>query len=106
MILRDTPAPYILRVHGIIPASEFAPQEDEGQIVATQYSFLNRSVHLKEISATEQEISQKELLLHFKDFECMGERFDATLVPICDIVEVYVLGPYDTLQYVVDIPPS
>lgn len=102
---------YLLRVQGIFPPQNADDQQDEGKLLATQYSFLCRSPFFtpEEDSERDPELDDKELLLHFKNFDCMGERHDATLIPIKDItdakpVEINLLGPFGTLQYIVDLP--
>lgn len=101
---------YVLHVRGIFPPASESP-EDEGSLLATQYSFLRRTpvFRLEHVMERISNIDDKELLLHFQDFDSMGERNDATVIPVKDIIDVNLveidqLGPFERLQYTVDIP--
>lgn len=101
---------YMLHVRSIFPAGSDNP-EDECSLLVTQCSFLRRTPvsRFEHVMDRSLQINGKELLLHFQDFDSMGERNDATIIPIKDIidvkpVEIDLLGPLERLQYRVDIP--
>ncbi|OJJ32881.1 hypothetical protein ASPWEDRAFT_42920 [Aspergillus wentii DTO 134E9] len=99
---------HILRIHGIYSANKSGSQE--GKILATQYSFLRRSpiFMLENALKGHPEIDEKELLLHFNDVDFMGQKNDASLIPIenitdVDFVRMDLLGPAEAVQYTVDV---
>lgn len=101
---------YLLCVHGNFPARPDIP-DDEGGLLVTQYSFLRRSpiFHFDHVMERNTGADDKEMLLHFQDFESMGERNDAAVMWIKDIVdvrpaEINLLGPFERMQYTVDVP--
>lgn len=101
---------HLLRVHGGIAATPDT-EDDEGSLFVTQYSFLRKSpiFHLEHVMERDPEVDDKEVLLHFHDFDTMGERSDATIVQIKDIidakpVDIDLLSPFEPLVYTVDIP--
>lgn len=101
---------YLLYLHGNLPPVPNT-EGDEGSLVATQFSFLHESpiFGLEHVMEKNTDIYDKEVLLHFHDFRFMGEKNDATIVPIKDIinvkqVEIDLLGPSERLVYTRDIP--
>lgn len=101
---------YLLYVHSNFPAAPQTP-DDEGALLVTQYSFLRKSpiFRFEHVMERNIEVEDNEMLLHFQDFNSMGERNDATFIPIKDLVdvkpvEIDLLGPSERLQYTVDIP--
>ncbi|PYH90915.1 hypothetical protein BO71DRAFT_433395 [Aspergillus ellipticus CBS 707.79] len=82
----------ILHIHGIYPADTSEPG-DEGQLLATQFSFFHQSsiCFLDSVIEMDSQLDGKELLLHFKDVDCMGERNDACLIPIRRITAARML---------------
>ncbi|RJE21447.1 hypothetical protein PHISCL_06228, partial [Aspergillus sclerotialis] len=101
---------YMLHLHGNFPPVPNI-EGDEGSLVATQFSFLHESTifGLEHVMENNAHIYDKEVLLHFHDFRFMGEKNDATIIPIKDIinvkhVEMDLLGPSERLVYTIDVP--
>ncbi|KAF7588863.1 hypothetical protein BBP40_005081 [Aspergillus hancockii] len=94
---------YIIRIHNIYPASN-ADAGKEGTLLVTQYSFLRKSpiFHWDKVVEHHPEFSEKELLLHFRDFDSMGNRQDAILLPVHKLVEAELVEL--DLQYTVEAP--
>lgn len=115
---------YVLYIHGVYPpcASDTAPTtitsgppdtENEGWLVATMYSFLRTTSHcLFQVGlATDPRIGLRELLLHYSDFDAMGTRRDAVVLPVRDVMVLHVvdpvlLGGFESVDYTVDPPPG
>lgn len=81
----DTPR-YVFYVHDILINKD---DERATQLLVTRYSYL--AAH-PAFTACNTPISDKELLLHFVDFDLMGEYFDAETVNLEDIL-LYQQGP-------------
>jgi len=83
-------------------------------LVVSLYSFLQSTPPFssKQHSAnTAISINRKELLLHFGDFETMGERQDAEIIFVDDILQAQDLeftpaGPQDPVQHLTRVPES
>ncbi|KAI9878014.1 MAG: hypothetical protein M1830_002172 [Pleopsidium flavum] len=99
----------ILKVHGII-----CPEPDEVEtgyrLLVSRYSFLATSP-LHRICATvgEAKAAEKELVLHFDNFDWMGQKLDAELLPIDKIhcakrLNVDSEGPLDPVMHVIRAP--
>lgn len=102
---------YLLYVHGVY--SPERPEEGEGHVLATMFSFLRTtSFCLFQVGlASDARVGLRELVLHFKDFDAMGSRQDAIVVPVRDFVSVegvspFCLGVFESVLYTVDPPPG
>lgn len=99
---------YVLYVYGVQPGTGV---NDEGWLVVTVYSFL-RTTELWQFQmglAGEQSVGLRELLLHYWNFENMGTRQDAVVLPISKIVAVHpvasaLLGSFESIVHTVDLP--
>lgn len=108
---------YILYVHGVIPPQQQqgggGGADDEGSLVVTMFSFLRTtSLCLFHVGlAGDEQIGLRELLLHYWNFENMGQRQDAVVIPTRDIVIVEpvaarMLSTFEDVAYTVDVPPG
>lgn len=86
-------------------------ETDETQfyLLATRYSFLESTRPFSWTKNSAGSTNRKELLLHFTDFETMGERQDAEIIPINKIMEAKSLehepaSNADPVQLAVDAP--
>ncbi|KAF9885418.1 hypothetical protein FE257_012940 [Aspergillus nanangensis] len=79
----------ILFIHGIYPPIN-SEEGDEGAVLASQYSFLHdsRIFSAKENSENCPSPHEKELYLHFNDFDSMGQKHDASEIPIQKIIAI------------------
>lgn len=72
-------------VHRIL----YEQNEDEKPqfyLLASRYSFLESLHPISSATQLFRPITRKELLLHFTDFDTMGERQDAEIIPISQII--------------------
>lgn len=102
---------FLLYVHGVYPPER--PEEGEGHVLVTMFSFLRTtSFCLFQVGlANDARVGLRELLLHFRDFDAMGSRQDAIVVPVRDFVSVegvspFCLGLFESVVYTVDPPPG
>lgn len=91
----------------------YTQQNENGEtqffLLATRYSFLDLTHPFSSLQKPVLSINRKELLLHFTDFDTMGERQDAEIIPINEIIEARNLefepAPNaDPVQLSVDAP--
>ena len=75
--------PCCLRIHGIYLPNQLGT-DDEGSLLVSRYSFNNLSP-IMDISGEDYAIN--EVYLEFKEFDSMGQRQDASLLPIKRIVD-------------------
>lgn len=100
---------YVLYVYGVQPCT--GEDEDEGSLIVTMYSNL-RTTELWQFQAglsDEHNVGMRELLLHYWNFESMGTRQDAVVIPINKIAAVYpvlpaMLGNFESIVHTVDMP--
>lgn len=102
---------FLLYVHGVYPPE--TPDEGEGHVLVTMFSFLRTtSFCLFQVGlANDARVGLRELLLHFRDFDAMGSRQDAIVVPVREFVSVegvspFCLGQFESVVYTVDPPPG
>jgi hypothetical protein len=79
----ERPLEYIIFVHDILYEDGCADAKSY-HLMVTKYSFL-RSTHPFSGRENEAAISNRELLLHFGDFDKMGTRDDAEVMRLDDI---------------------
>ena len=77
---------YVIFVRDIL-----VDQTNKLMLLVTKYSFLSAFFALKtnELNQNDDCISERELLLHFADFDSMGERHDATVINVDDITQAW-----------------
>lgn len=92
---------YVLKVHGIYPPIK-DEVGDEGALLVTRYSYLHKSFFfsMKDNSSVPLAAEKDEILLHFEDFDSMGLRHDASIIPIHAIVNLKAV----CLRHTVGIP--
>lgn len=108
---------FILYIHGIHVPGAVNPLQGEGRLAVTVYSFLRTTslclFHLGLSSLAQgqgkEDVGLRELLLHYQNFDAMGYRQDAIILPIESIESVEAvnpttLGPFEAVQYIVDPP--
>ena len=102
---------FLLYVHGVYPPEK--PDEGEGHVLVTMFSFLRTtSFCLFQVGlANDARVGLRELLLHFRDFDAMGSRQDAIVVPVGNFFSVegvspFCLGQFESVVYTVDPPPG
>lgn len=101
-------ASYILYVYGVQPGTGI---NDEGSLIATVYSFL-KTTELWQCHgglSDEPSVGLSELLLHYWNFESMGTRHDAVVLPISKIITALpvapaLLGSFESIAHTVDLP--
>lgn len=102
---------FLLHVHGVYPPEK--PDEGEGHVLVTMFSFLRTtSFCLFQVGlANDARVGLRELLLHFRDFDAMGSRQDAIVVPVREFISVegvspFCLGQFESVAYTIDPPPG
>jgi hypothetical protein len=84
-------------------------EETQCYLSVSRYSFLESTHPFSLARKSAGSIDRKELLLHFTDFDTMGERQDAEIIPINEIIEARNLefepAPnVDPVQLLADAP--
>lgn len=77
----------ILKVHSIVCPSQDEIEIGYGLIVSRYSPLLTSPLHRKCQRTSEKEASERELVLHFDDFESMGQKQDAEFLSV-DNIEV------------------
>jgi hypothetical protein len=100
---------FVAFVHRIL-CTEDENQETSFLLLASRYSFLGSFNPFCSAQQLIGPISRKELLLHFTDFNTMGERQDAEIIPVSEIIEAGNLefnpAPYADPVQLVARPPE
>lgn len=76
----------VIFIHRIYKQSN-ENEETRFYLLATRYSFLDLTHPFSSVQKPVGSVNRKELLLHFTDFDTMGERQDAEIIPLNEIIE-------------------
>lgn len=99
----------VLMIHGIF-CSKSDELETDYSLLVSRYSFLSTSpLYQKSSTTLEDKAAENELVLHFRDFETMGQKQDAESISASDFGSAFELdidpeGEADPVVHVVKAP--
>jgi hypothetical protein len=91
---------HILYIHDILINTE--DSQCALQLVVTKYSFL--ATHRAFAANTNAAISDRELIVHFNEFDHMAERIDAEVINLQDISISNEGQQFRTVRHVIQVP--